>query len=81
MDIGKISIKNSPVQEEKQREEPSGEVQEVQEDTQATQPLQKDWKYAPSHFKDIILGDVYRGVSTTSKLQDICDYFAFISYI
>ena len=55
-----MSMKDSPAQEEKQREELSGEVQEVQEEIQPTQPLLKDWRYASSHFKELIIGDDHR---------------------
>jgi len=46
-----------------------------------TQPLLKDWRYATSHPKDLIIGDVSKGVTTRSQLHDICGYFAFISHI
>ena len=46
-----------------------------------TQSLPKDWRYVTSHPKDLILSDVSKGVTTPSKLQDICDHFTFISHI
>ena len=46
-----------------------------------TQPLPKDWRFASNHPKDLIIGDVYNGVTTQSKLYDLCGHFAFISHI
>ena len=46
-----------------------------------TQPLSKDWRFASNHPKDLIIGDVSKGVITRSKLHDICGHFAFISHI
>ena len=46
-----------------------------------TQLLLKDWRYASSHSKDLIIGDVSQGVLTRSILQDICGHYAFISHI
>jgi len=46
-----------------------------------TKPLSKDWRYATSHLKDLIIGNVSKGVTTRSKFHDICGHFAFISYI
>ena len=46
-----------------------------------TQPLPKDWRYATSHPKELIIGDASKGVTTCSKLHDFCGHFAFISHI
>ena len=46
-----------------------------------TQPLPKDWRFASNHPKDLIIGDVSKGVTTRSKLHDLCGYFAFISQL
>ena len=40
----------------------------------------KDWKYAISHPKNLILGDVSKRVTTHSKLLDIYGHVAFISH-
>jgi len=45
------------------------------------QPFLKDWRYTTVHLKDLILGDISKGVSTCSKFLDICVYIAFLSYI
>ena len=71
-DMEKMSMKDSPEQEEKSREDPNREVQEVQE-VQPTQPLPKDWRYATSHPKDLIINDISKGVTIRSKLHDIVD--------
>ena len=46
-----------------------------------SQPLPKDWRYATNHPKDLIIGDVSKGVTTPSKLYDLCRHYAFISHI
>ena len=48
---------------------------------ETTQPLPKDWRFASNHLKDLIIGDVSKGVTTRSKLHDLFGHFAFISYI
>ena len=53
----------------------------MQGEVQPTQPLLKDWRYATSHPKDLIIGDVSKEITTRSKLYDICDRFVFISHI
>ena len=68
--------KDSPIQEEKQ--ESIGEVQNNKEES--SQPLPKDWRYATNHPKELILGDVSKGITTRSKLHKLCGNFAFISH-
>ena len=75
-DIKRLSLKDSPAQEEKQ--EPIGDFQEDKEES--SQPLPKDWRYTTNHPKELILGDVSKGVTTRSKLHDLCGNFAFISH-
>jgi len=59
-DMEKISLKDSPLQEvEKPKDDEYDEVQEVK--VEPTQPLLKDWRYATSHPKGLILGDVSKG--------------------
>jgi len=41
----------------------------------------KDWRFATSHPKELIIGDVSKGVTTRSKLHDFCGRFAFIAHI
>ena len=72
----KISLKDSPIQEEKQ--EPIGDVQK--EEVEQSQPLPKDWRFATNHPKDLIIGDVSKGVTTRSKLHDLCGNFAFFTF-
>ena len=78
-DMEKISLKNSPMQEEKPNDEEHGEVQDVEVEPSPTLP--EDWRYATNHPKDRIIGDVSMGVTTHSKLHDIYDHFTFISHI
>jgi len=75
-DMEKISLKNSPIQEDKQK--PIGEVQK--DEVESSQPLPKDWRYASNHPKDLSMGDVSKGVTTRSKLHELCGNFAFISH-
>ena len=76
-DMEKISLKDSPIQEDKQ--ESIGEVQK--DEVKQSQPLPKDWRYASNHPKDLIIGDVSKGVTTRSKLHNFYGHFAFIFYI
>ena len=75
----KITLKDSPIEEEKLKFDIQGEVQEVEMEPML--PLPKDWRYATSHPKGLIIGDVSKGVSTRSKLHDLCGHYAFISHI
>ena len=76
----KISSKDSLMQEEdKLKDDKHGEIQEVE--VEPTQLLLKDWRYTTNHPKELIIGDVSKGVTTRSKLYDIFDHYAFISHI
>ena len=48
---------------------------------QQDQELHKGWKYAYSHPKDLIIGDITQGIRTRSSLRDINNHLAFISQI
>jgi len=54
----KISMKDSPAQdeEEKPKDDTNREFQDVE--VELAQPLPKDWRYATSHPKNLIIGDV-----------------------
>ena len=80
-DFEEVSMKYLPAQdeEEKPKDNANGEVQDVK--VEPTQPLPKDWRYATSLPKDLIIDDVSKGVTARSKLHDICDHFALISHI
>jgi len=69
-DKEKVTLKDSPGK---------GKVQDVE--VAPIQPLPKDWRYATSHPKELIIGDVSKGITTHSKLYDFCDHFAFIFHI
>ena len=45
-----------------------------------TQQLSKDWRYNPHHLKDLVIGEVSKGVTTRSKLHDLCGNYVFISH-
>ena len=55
-----ITLKDSPIQDEKLKDDEHGEVQEVE--VKPTQLLPKDWRFATHHPKDLIIGDVSKGV-------------------
>ena len=80
-DFEKVSMKDSPAQDEekKPKDDTNGESQYVKVDP--TQPLSKDQRYATSHTKNLIIGGVSKGVTIHSNLHDICGHFAFISHI
>ena len=61
-------MKDSPIQEDKPKLNKQGEVQEVK--VAPTLPLSKDWRFATSHPKELIIGDVSKGETTRSKLHD-----------
>jgi len=53
----KITLKDSPLQEnDKSKDDEHGEAQDVE--VEQIQPLPKDWIYATSHPKGLILGDI-----------------------
>ena len=78
-DMEKITLKFSPIEEEKSKIDVRDEVQQVE--VEPTQPLPNDWRFTSNHPKDLIIGDVSKRVTTRSKLYNLCDHFAFISYI
>ena len=51
------------------------------QDEGTSQTLPKEWRYISSHPKDLILGDLSRGVTTRSSLKNTCEHDAFISQI
>ena len=75
----KVTLKDSPTQEDKSKLDKQGEVQEVE--VEPSQSLPKDWRYTTSHPKELIISDVSKGITTRSKLHDFCCHYAFISYI
>ena len=67
------------MQEDKPKDDEHGKVQDVE--VKPTQPFPNDWRYATNHLKDLIIGDVFKGVTTRSKLLDICVHVVFLSHI
>ena len=63
-DMEKISLKDSPTLEDMPKGDEENEVQEVEVET--TQPLPKDWRLNSHHPKDVIIGEVSKGVTTRS---------------
>jgi len=66
-------------EDDKPKNDEHGKAQNVE--VERIQLLPKDWRYATSHPKDLILGDVSKGVTTRSKLLDIYGHVAFLSHI
>ena len=58
-DTEKVTLKDSPSQEDKPKLDNQGEVQEVE--VEPSQPLSKVWRYTTSHPKELIIGDVSKG--------------------
>jgi len=77
-DMEKMTLKDSSIQEDKPKIDVQSEDQEVE--VEPTQPLPKDWRFTPHHPEDLIIGDVSKGVTTHSKLHDLCGHYAFISH-
>jgi hypothetical protein len=62
------------------------QVDEPKDEEKALPPtkneeLPKSWNVVHSHPKELIIGEVERGVSTRSKLKNICNNMAFLSQI
>jgi hypothetical protein len=62
------------------------QVDEPKDEEKALPPtnneeLPKSWNVVHSHPKELIIGEVERGVSTKSKLKNICNNMAFLSQI
>ncbi|KAH9697694.1 Integrase catalytic domain-containing protein [Citrus sinensis] len=70
-----------------QEDAPHGIQEEHHEETNAeqnegtSQTLPNEWRYVSSHPKDVILGDLSRGVTTRSSLTNTCEHATFISQI
>ena len=69
-----------PFKKNQKNEEPNNNGQEGchEDEVQPFQPLPRDWKYASSHPKDLIIGEVSKRVSTRSIVHNVCSYIAFI---
>jgi hypothetical protein len=62
------------------------QVNEPQDEEKVLPPtnneeLPKSWNIAHSHPKEFIIGEIEQGVSTRSKLKNICNNVAFLSQI
>jgi len=55
----KITSKDSLIQEDMSKLDKQGEVQEVE--VAPTKPLPKDWRYATSHLKELVMVMYQRG--------------------
>ena len=66
-DMEKVTMKDSPIQKDKSNLDKQGYVQEVE--VTPTLPLPKDWIFATSHPKELIIGDV-SNVVNRSKLHN-----------
>jgi len=51
------------------------------ETSQEKQEFPKDWQYKKDHPKDLVIGDVSKGIVTRSNALVICDSYAFISQL
>ena len=68
-DLEKITLKDSPLHDnDKPKDDEHSEAQDVE--VEQIQPLPKDCSYATSYPKDLILGDIFKGVTARSKLLD-----------
>ena len=65
--------------EVQENEVQGNEIQEIE--VEPTQQLPKDWRYNPHHPKDLVIGEVSKGVTTRPKLHDYCGHYAFISHV
>ena len=79
-DLETATLKEAPIRGESKEEGPRKNDKEgcLKEQVQL---LPKDWKYVSSHPKELIIGEVSKGVSTRSNVHNLCDFVAFISHI
>uniref|UniRef100_A0A2N9GGP6 CCHC-type domain-containing protein n=1 Tax=Fagus sylvatica TaxID=28930 RepID=A0A2N9GGP6_FAGSY len=80
--IGIASSSNQVDSSEKVKDQ----VDEPKDEEKALPPtnneeLPKSWNVVHSHPKELIIGEIEHGVSTRSKLKDICNNMAFLSQI
>ena len=78
--MDKVTLKEAPIREDFKDEESSKNDKEGCLEEQV-QPLPKDWKYASSHPKELIISEVSKGVSTRSNVHNLCGFVTFISHI
>ena len=71
----KISLKDSPMPEDKPKDEEHGEVQDVE--VEPSQLLPNDWRYTTNHSKDLIIGDVNYSIQTPWFMWPFCFYFTY----
>ena len=76
-DLEKTTLKEAPIREDSKDEGPSKNDKEecLKEQVQL---LPKDWKYVSGHPKELIIGEVSKGVSTRSNVHNLCGFVAFI---
>jgi len=79
-DLEKTTLKEVPIREAFEDEGPSKNNKKGYLQKQV-QLLSKYWKYVSSHPKELIIGEVSKGVSTRFNAHNLCDFVAFISHI
>ena len=87
-------LSNSKVQDDPNQASTSGSHDNVQDQQVASTssqpndqasasnvPILQPTNIARDHLLDIIIGDIFRGVQTKSRLALFCEYFSFVSSI
>ncbi|KAH9658168.1 hypothetical protein KPL70_023385 [Citrus sinensis] len=80
-DLQKESSKDNQKDASHGNQDEQHEEMNVEQHESTSQALPKEWRYVSSHPKDVILGDLSRGVTTRSSLRNTCEHNAFISQI
>lgn len=70
-----LSPKDDVINEDKE------EISHEEDKQETSNKLPQDWTIVKDHPLDQILGDIKRGVSARSQVNNLCNYSAFISQI
>src|SRR5262249_7657643 len=69
---------DGPTQEKENKARDDPPIEIIQEVTQGSENLPKEWRIATTHPKENIIGNTSRGITTRSRLN-VCNYVAFVS--
>ena len=45
------------------------------------QDLPKEWSFAHNHPRELILGDLSKGITTRASMKNVCRHLAFLSQV
>ena len=79
-DLEKLNIEVSSDHEQEAKDNESHKDDDINNDHNDID-LPRDWRYAHSHPKDLIIGDPSQGIRTRSYMRNISNHLAFVSQI